>query len=346
VRNYLRAELSSRSDSGLVTHRKTISKAFAVERSTDQMLYVRVPGQSSTDHPWRLRSRLSCCTAPECCALMTALGIEFSAATRGFVTLNNVPKYAQEVSSIPLESLTIESARRIIEEKAIRYPNYHPSRHVVPYWFLRIHDSKWFKQKFPRTDASSIPSILDDRNEILRIQKDTSLRPSQKESKMIPLSLRARIRDPNWYRKQDGRSDSSRISNTIARMGNSLNTRVVRVGEALRRLLAEEARPRRIGRNELAAMSGLSCSQLTRVVLSCPDLRASISNVNADKNRRLLLWAARQLQTEGHPLSSKTIGKRAGLPIDRKTNALIRTIIAEFATDEPCEDYRESTVTL
>ncbi len=51
VRHYLRAELSSRLDSGRGTLRRAISKAFAVERSTDQMLYVRVPGQSPPSTP-------------------------------------------------------------------------------------------------------------------------------------------------------------------------------------------------------------------------------------------------------------------------------------------------------
>jgi hypothetical protein len=80
---------------------------------------------------------------------------------------------------------------------------------------------------------------------------------------MKTLSLRARMRDLDWYRKHDGRSISSDRGNTIARNEDSLSSLAVRVGEALQRLLTEEARPRRIGRNDLAATSGLSCSQVT-----------------------------------------------------------------------------------
>ena len=67
---------------------------------------------------------------------------------------------------------------------------------------------------------------------------------------MILLSLRARMRDLAWYRKHDGRSTSSPTDNTIAGVEDSLSTLIAKIGEALRKLLTEDTRPRRIGRNE------------------------------------------------------------------------------------------------
>jgi hypothetical protein len=196
VRNYLRAELASSCTSGRSTYTRTISEAFCVERATDQMLYVRVPGQRPGEHPWRLRNRICGGSAPECCALMTALGIEFSSAARGFIALKSVPHRDLKQSVVPLETLTVESARREIEERMIRHPDTNPSNHVGPYWFLRINDDGWLRQRFPNSKQSSMPSVLDDRRELLRLRTDTSLRPSQRDGRMTSLSLRAKDKRP------------------------------------------------------------------------------------------------------------------------------------------------------
>lgn len=335
VRNYLRAELASSGALGGPTYTRTISQAFCVESATDQTLYVRVPGQSPGERPWRLRNRICSGSAPESCALMTALGIEFSSAAQGFIALKGVPHNDLKQRAVPLETMTIESARREIEERMIRHPDWNPSNHMGPYWFLRINDDEWLRQRFPNSKQSSMPSVLDDRREILRLRTDTSLRPNQRDGRMTSLSLRARIRDLDWYREQDGRSLRPRRSGGALISADILHTRTVRVHKALQDLLAEEKRPHRIGRNELATMSGLSCSQVASVVLSSSDLGRAIAEVNEDKNRRLLRWAILQLLEEGKTITSKTICRRAGLPTFRGVNAIISDIRKELAVTAP-----------
>ncbi len=335
VRNYLRVQLASSSTPEESTYMRTISQAFCVERTTDQILYVRVPGQSPGERPWRLRNRICSGSAPESCALMTALGIEFSSAARGLIALKSAPHSDLKQSTVPLETMTVESARREIEERMIRYPDWNPSNHVGPYWFLRINDNEWLRQRFPNSKQSSMPSVLDDRKEILRLRVDTSLRQSQRDGRMTSLSLRARIRDLEWYREHDARSKRSQRGGGARHNGEILQTRTVIIHKALQDLLADEKRPRRIGRNELATMSGLSCSQVANVVLSCADLERSIAEVNADKNRRLLRWAILQLFAEGKPITTKIICRRAGLPTVGGVNSIISEICKELAVTIP-----------
>jgi hypothetical protein len=82
-------------------------------------------------------------------------------------------------------------------------------------------------------------------------------------------------------------------------------------------------------------MSGLSCSQVANVVLSCADLERSIAEVNADKNRRLLRWAILQLFAEGKPITTKIICRRAGLPTVGGVNSIISEICKELAVTIP-----------
>ena len=152
---------------------------------------------------------------------------------------------------------------------------------------------------------------------------------------MTSLSLRARMRDLDWYRKHDGRSNLPRRSGGSLISGDILHARAVRVHKALQDLLAEEKRPRRIGRNELATMSGLSCSQVASVVLSCADLERAVAKANADKDRRLLRWAILRLFEEGKTITSKIICRRAGLPVFRGVNSVISEILEELAVTAP-----------
>jgi hypothetical protein len=327
VRNYLRAKLASDDTEGESTYTRAISNAFCVERSTDQMLYLKGPG----DRPWRLRNRLGCGSAPEFCALMTALGIQFSSAARSLIALKDVPLSDLRQSSVPLETMTVESARGELEKRMIRYPGWNPSNHIGPYWFLRINDNDWLKHRFPNSKQSSMPSVLEDRRELIRLRTDTSLRQSQRDGRMTSLSVRARIRDLDWYRSHDGRSTLTRGSRSPAAARNALETRKGRIFNALQELLANEKRPHRIGRDDLAIQSGLSSSQVASVVLSCTDLKLAIAKVNAGKNRRLLRWAILQLINEGQSFSTKIVCIRAGLPTPRGVKLIISEIREELA---------------
>ena len=144
-----------------------------------------------------------------------------------------------------------------------------------------------------------------------------------------------RIRDLDWYRKHDGRSNLPQRSGGALICGEILRARAVRVHKALQDLLAEEKRPCRIGRNVLATMSGLSCSQVASVVLSCADLERAVAKANADKDRRLLRWAILRLFEEGKTITSKIICRRAGLPVFRGVNSVISEILEELAVTAP-----------
>jgi hypothetical protein len=292
------------------------------------MLSARVPGLDGIDSTLRLHSALCEASAPDYCALLTALNIDFNTATLGFVKMTSSTSSAEIWTQVSVESLSVESARC---EVTARVANRRRWKKLASYWYLRIYDPKWLKEQFPRAILRPFLSIAEDRKKILGILKSTSLLPlarTHKISKSLS-GIRAKLRDQEWLRdKLDEQRE--RIRKEEARSEHLRDIRVASIEEALQRLLRGEGRaPRKIGPAVLTRESGLSHSQIERVIRSSPHLTSLILAANADRRRQVLVWGARQLQAEGHPLSVSSICKRAGIN-HSKGAGLARAIIAEL----------------
>jgi hypothetical protein len=281
----------------------------------------------------RLHGEFSKAAAPECCALLAALNIEFNTAARCFVEMKPDKSPPKQGTSVSIESLTIEFVRREISARAANNPNDRPFGSLTLYWYLMIHDPKWLDEHFPPKFHRPFPSVLEDRAKILRILENTFLRPSERHRKLLKSipGLRARLRDQEWLGEQLDELLRDRISREQTQSENLRHCRVVSIEEALQRLVRDEqGRPRRINTATLTGVTCLSQIQIGNLIRSTPHLKDAISAANADRLRRVLLWAARQLHAEGHHLSAFSICTRAETRCTKDAVLLCEAIITEL----------------
>jgi hypothetical protein len=269
--------------------------------------------------------------APDCCALLVALGIGLERASHGFQCAQVSEK------KIPFSYCeTIDSARRKIEREHQKHPNRKLHSFGGLYWYLRIYDTAWLASRFDLKKLFDIPSVFDDRK---KLSKMLDIVWSLKASLSSPAYFRARCRDSVWlaglvaerklirqeFYMARSKPDSSRVV-----FNEVMKARIPMMEEALRRALRDEKRPTHIYANTLGALVGLSHGQALWVIKVHPPLKEAINEANAGKYRRQLIWSLRQLQAEGSSINLTKLLANAGLPSTRSMSQLGKDVLKEL----------------
>lgn len=308
-----------------------LTSAFKVKRDTNTRLMAELPDLYGTNLKFWLRGYFGMAAAPECCALLVSLGIDFDLFMQGLPKTTS-DEYDTSIIRFPSYLWTVDSARLEIVRRVAAYPHRPPSGHKMLYWFLRIHDAQWLTSKFPTLLEKRIPFISEDRRKLKAIANDKDLPASirQKNIKHISAGMRALIRDRQWLHDRLSQLQAEQKRQADAMHQDTSEQHASAITDALQKLLNEEGRPTRIYTNTLASMIGLTYTQVASIIRTHPQLRETIAAANNDKHRRQLKWAVRQLLSPGHPLSVYEICRLARLPRSAKTTTLIQEIIAEM----------------
>lgn len=253
--------------------------------------------------------------APECCALLAALRLDFHGVTKAL----RVKPTSSARSRLPKFTLTdettVEDVRSDLLQRLSRRMRKH-SALMWQYWFLRIMDADWVAQQFPYTSRTKLPTISEDRKKIKSFfAKQIELARAGKLASQNdrPACLRARVRDVDWLSQQRALFERGRrIARKMSRDGVH-SSRVKTVEEAIAMLLAREERPKVINSRALTNSTGLSMPQIFEVIRHHPPLQRALTEANDDVSRRQLHWAANQLLSEGKHLSLSSMARRASI---------------------------------
>lgn len=314
VRTFLKEALGE-SDYG-----KTLDTAFPSGRAD------RDERVAESDHEARLAFRPYFCEAraPECCALLAAMSIDFGCAAAGFERQPTIRKASRKPSPIH-QPMSIRAARAELlarAERSLGKPASVLSRTI--YWYLFFNDSAWLLAKFPR--INQIPSLEEDRTDILGRIRDANLSPTRRRDKLINTTAynRAAFRDRAWLDRQllDLRTEKDQRNGKERHR--TISERVELLRKALAAYLENVDRPSRVSYVKLAAASGLTTSQVRNAVRSSDQLRVEIRQFNETKIERQIQFAVRQLLIEGYQLSLKNVLTRAGLQSTSDIRVIVR----------------------
>lgn len=293
-------------------------------------------GEVPEDEPQlRLRRYLSQGSAPECCALLVALDVNFDVAIVGFIAAARDEEDCIYLPDTKSEVMTVANSRAAL----IRAHKLYPDRSIAAvrghYWNLRLNDSIWLQEHFPRNRKAPIPTIFEDRSELIEIL--SSVPPSRNNAQTLArvsaAGLRATLRDKKWFDEQKTQTRQKNANKRADTYDFVLSKRAKALQVALDKILSSEERPIRIFASTLGALVGLSEIQAALTIKSVPELREALANANSDKLRRQLLWASRQLNLSGGRLSKKQLGRVAGVP----TAAVSDEIFAEIKSLHFCK---------
>ena len=321
VRSHVRHLLNGGGRAPSGGYPSVLSESFGARRTPTGEFSAPVPGNDSAT--FRCAAYLSLATAPEFCALLTGLGLDFDTAARGFITADST-SYARGQGSQARPSWNVKLARselvRFVEER----PDRLPCQHRSPYTFLRLFDARWLRERFPYANVNRLPSVQEDRADINRRFAGDSTPVSKRRSKIVESAagLRARYRDSKWLGKLLSSLRSESLTGLRSRSAATLQTRVNALQRAIDTRLAQEDFPARVFANQLGAMVGLSHSQAGDAVRSDPGLRSAIDAANAGKPSRQVAWAISRLREQGIALTKTNVGRRARLPRPDVTRVL------------------------
>ncbi|MFC5742889.1 hypothetical protein [Dyella tabacisoli] len=333
VRAYIESRLDATvKGSRLGAYRRVLESAFGkLHREGDSFQWRDANAVDESCSQLRLSRYISKAGPAEYCALLVAMGLDWSAVVEGFkAAIPWVPK--QEKCGQLGRNVGIERARSALLDWVRRYPKMSPAAHRSCYWYLRLVDACWFDQHFPDHAESAIPSVEADRAHIDALVDKEAL-PLAIRSRKVRASaaaIRAYHRDRIWLQGALDKLSGLADRDVAARRHKVLQSRVLALQHALAEVLREEDRPARIFTQTLGIRAGLSLSQAENTIRSHPPLREAIDAANRDKERRQLAWAARQLMAEGKPLIKRRILARAGLPRIGRFNVLAEQLVVEL----------------
>lgn len=250
------------------------------------------------------RSQFYHATAPEFCALIAALDLKIVdtlvAARDNIISVKDSPK-----KPVQRKNLTIPKARKIFLDCPSKC---HDGTFI--YWFLMLHDKCWIEPYLP--SPKPIPPLQLDRHIISRHFRLTNRTKADKNKIMLwPEGIRASLRDGDWLKSIF--AHKVRPSSHSKRPCELKTARLYLLKCALDTIQKEKGRPTSISKRSVASAAGLSYEVAVALIKEHPSLASSIKEAQRDRKRRLLLWGARQLRLEGHPLSGRSIAHRAGV---------------------------------
>jgi hypothetical protein len=326
VLSYLRVQLARGVSSPLGQYQRVLSEAFPARTKN-----LRADSDADREQvELRFRPYLSNASAPECCGLLAALDIDFDIAIAGFRALAMEIVHRVSRPKMQADTITVKNSRAEICRFHKLYPKRPISYFRRHYWYLRLYDSIWLQEQFFKIDNAPIPTIAEDRTQLEKILSSVNpLRPNTRlVARLSPAGLRATIRDGEWFSEQQTNSKCRMASEKIDANISILSKRANAMRIALEKILSSEERPIRVHASILGALVGLSISQAESVVRSSPVLREAIAVANADKIRRQILWAARQLTLSKGRLSKKQLGRVAGVPTAQVSDEIFAEVKA------------------
>ncbi len=286
----------------------------------------------------RFHPYFSTASTPDYCALAVALGLDLEQISKELPTSIVQLEYNNEwPSKKTCGKLTIDIARqemlRFAKAKACPV-----SSHRVIYWFLKLFDDQWLSEHF-RVLPIPIPSIIEDRERMAQLlAKASGLRRDIRRRLIISLAgIRASFRDQDWLENNIHEFDKQKKACRQTQTNELLDFRSSQLKQALQQLLENECWPIRVTRGLLGQMVGLSSVQTQDAARNDPELQAAINVANQTKPKRQIIWAVRQLQSEGRLLTLKQILRRARLPTFIEFFNIAREVRGDslFSTNHP-----------
>lgn len=334
VRTYLRAVMREGGGKRLRQYQGIIESAFGTWRSANKASYEPEAARRTQNEDFRLCYHFSMSHAPECCALMAAMNLEFADVIPGFIRASphGTKGHKKAVTS---GSWDVQRARSEILRGCAEQPGRPPSRHRRPYWFLRLNDPEWLLSTFPSVLVEAIPDLEADRVVICQLIANDAKSATRRRViiRDSPAGLRALFRDEVWLRNQLTTLRSQGVQSACKQRTDVDLERLQALNSALEEILKSPQRPFRIFATTLGSAVGLSHSQTGEVIRKFPELKMAIESANEDKHRRQVLWAVNQLREHGQPLSLKAILRKASLPTYARNFEFARAALEALGAD-------------
>lgn len=327
VRQYVRTVLGEHGVSSDRQYVSVMSQAYGAIVKGQRLV---VPITSTCSFPLIFRSFESGLAAPECAAVLAALNIQLKSAIQSFPAVKIPCEVGRGVRSKKARRLTVQSARKDLRAFQLHQPGCSPATLGKQYWLLRFKDPKWLQSQFGIKVLVRIPSKLRDRREIASIIKSSSI-PLDKRYVLTQRACFARafVRDKDWLEAQIQwlKAERKRASKSIALQ--RWSDRARRLESALKSILRNEDRPRRINAGMLAARAALTLHQAAEVIRRTQRVRRLLQEANRGKVRRQIHWAVREMIARGLKLTHSGISKFSGLPTTTEVIQLMEQAISK-----------------
>jgi len=322
---------------------KTFGKASAI---TPHKITFSPEG---TDYSLSLSLGLRQFKAEDFSTLFSAAGLTFE-ESKSLIS-NHSDREKTLKTNKPRYIYGLEQAKEALQEFYQKYPGEVATKfqrsHPRLYWLIRIQEPESLRQFCP--NLKRLPSIEDDRGKLAQLFDAGSDLQKIFLSASRPL-YRALIRDQDWLKKSQsiisansplkpitkytpvGRILALKIPRKILGNQKQLQPAAFSTIErdltfALMSALRMEKRPKKITRSRLSQISSRGVSAIFRATPPGSNLHTLIGKINADKDRRMALWAAQVLVFAGEHLTATKVLLTAGLNTTSLNRAYARSAI-------------------
>lgn len=295
-----------------------INEIFHAEKISVTKYLIKPPGHSSLElfnrNPISLR-------APDFCLFLASMDIDFEIASKNFSD-SCIPCLLRDKRKVGVPK-SVEIALKELTKRIKHNPNGSPAIHKMLYWYLRINALDSLKSLKPNIDQKPIPTIEEDR---LKIQTFLSKQLKSQYNNTSAI-VRARIRDSAWLEDQKQQKYRESKANKIVTKQQMHDKLIEILKHKLQEMLHNERRPERITFIRLGTHIGFSASQIIDLIKKYPDFNQEVKRINNDKERRQLVWAAKELKNEGVVLTAEKIQRKASLPFSPKTSYVVKQLL-------------------
>jgi hypothetical protein len=340
VRDLLASRIRSRD------MRQTIERAFS-NFSISEAEIPPLSSTSSTAATWlwiRCRPHFSWLRAPDCCALLAAMKMDFASVVQFGDDMGN-KEVDRRDRGRPRKTLTVAAAR----DELLRHIQIAPGKpasknNAASYWLLRLRDPDWLCRHFPQTRIDALPSIESDRKSIRR---SISRKSCHGNNRMYEWQLtsqsaaahRAIVRDGAWFESQRcihfnfNPSDLQRILPSVTRSSLPRNQPrgiyyASAIRDVLQTILTGNDPPVFPSRRELAVRAGLSYKTVRYTADQNHEVDLEIRRAQASFPRRRIVWAIKALQAQGGPMTITAITEVAHLNRNASITSIIRACLS------------------
>ena len=158
-----------------------------------------------------------------------------------------------------------------------------------------------------------MPTIDEDRVVIVHLtQSAKSIANRKTPLRARAEYIRAAIRDRAWFDQNTEVMTGRREISAVESRAILLSTRANLISSVIAKSVNTLDRPARLNVFALSRSSGLSISQVEKVIAFHPGIQLEIDEANAGFIRRRLIWAGNQLVARGHLLTAAYLCTTAG----------------------------------
>jgi hypothetical protein len=296
-----------------------IVNTFNVEEITTSSFSLKPPAAFKTGLFHRNPSTYR---APDFCLILASLNMNFATASKNFIKAEKQTESSHKKKKLSGLPQSVEMAFTELSELRKKNSKGSLAQYKKLYWYLKLNNIDSLKCFLPNIEKLPIPTIESDR---FKIQKLLSIKSKQVYTNAAAF-VRATLRDNKWLEDQyKYKNQVSYNKLNIARK--EKNDRLIeKLNLILQEILDKEKRPVRITAIHLGSYIEFSASQIIELLKKYPEFYNRLKSINADKTRRQLVWAAKELKNEGIAISSKSIYRKAGLPFSPLTNNLVKQL--------------------